>query len=247
MARKAIVDADDLTAIADSIRGKLGTTDAIFVKDMSFNIDQITGGGDGMALARSILNKTVTEYIDPEITELWPWALAGCTELARLELPNITSIQEYGLYGCAGLTSFVAPKLESISTFGFHTCMSLETINLPVLDRLREYAFGACLGLKKIDLDSATFIENHAMEECQSLVAVILRSTVVCELQNVNAFNRCFHFTGQVNSQTNPDGLKDGYFYVPRDLVEQYKVAANWSELADRFRAIEDFPDICGG
>ena len=37
------------------------------------------------------------------------------------------------------------------------------------------------------------------------------------------------------------------YIYVPRALVEDYKVATNWSTFADRIRAIEDYPEICGG
>ena len=41
------------------------------------------------------------------------------------------------------------------------------------------------------------------------------------------------------------DGLQ-GYIYVPKALLEDYKVATNWSVYADKFRAIEDYPDICG-
>jgi hypothetical protein len=35
--------------------------------------------------------------------------------------------------------------------------------------------------------------------------------------------------------------------YVPRELVDAYKVATNWSTHADNIRAIEDYPEICGG
>lgn len=38
-----------------------------------------------------------------------------------------------------------------------------------------------------------------------------------------------------------------GYVYVPKDLVESYKVATNWSAIADQIRAIEDYPEITGG
>ena len=31
------------------------------------------------------------------------------------------------------------------------------------------------------------------------------------------------------------------YIYVPRALVEDYKVATNWSAYADQFRALEDY------
>ena len=39
----------------------------------------------------------------------------------------------------------------------------------------------------------------------------------------------------------------DTYFYVYSDMVESYKVATNWSEYADKIRAIEDYPEITGG
>ena len=37
-----------------------------------------------------------------------------------------------------------------------------------------------------------------------------------------------------------------GYIYVPYALLEQYKVATNWATYANQFRAIEDYPEICG-
>ena len=38
-----------------------------------------------------------------------------------------------------------------------------------------------------------------------------------------------------------------GYIYVPAALVDSYKAASNWSTYANQIRAIEDYPDICGG
>ena len=38
-----------------------------------------------------------------------------------------------------------------------------------------------------------------------------------------------------------------GYIYVPRALMDSYKTAYLWSNYANQFRAIEDYPEICGG
>jgi hypothetical protein len=38
-----------------------------------------------------------------------------------------------------------------------------------------------------------------------------------------------------------------GYIYVPATLIDSYKSATNWSTYAAQFRAIEDYPEICGG
>ena len=46
-------------------------------------------------------------------------------------------------------------------------------------------------------------------------------------------FNNCYHFYGTVNTDYNPNGLKDGRIYVPDDKVEALKTATNWSVYAD--------------
>lgn len=50
-----------------------------------------------------------------------------------------------------------------------------------------------------------------------------------------------FGFQGDTDSR-----LKSGdcYIYVSKALIEQYKVATNWAQYADQFRAIEDYPEI---
>lgn len=40
-------------------------------------------------------------------------------------------------------------------------------------------------------------------------------------------------------------GSIEGYIYVPKALIEDYKTATNWSVFEDKFRAIEDYPEIC--
>jgi hypothetical protein len=67
------------------------------------------------------------------------------------------------------------------------------------------------------------------------LTTVILRVNKVCTLANVSAFNNT------------PIKNGSGYVYVPSALVDSYKAASNWSTYAAQIRAIEDYPEICGG
>jgi hypothetical protein len=108
-------------------------------------------------------------------------------------------------------------------------------------------AFSNCHYLQKVDLPKATSIGDGAFGACRSLVALILRSNVVCTLANTYAFDQCNHILGTRYGNFNQGMLKDGYIYVPASLVEDYKVATNWSTYADQIRAIEDYPEICGG
>jgi hypothetical protein len=38
-----------------------------------------------------------------------------------------------------------------------------------------------------------------------------------------------------------------GFIYVPQDLIEAYKIDENWSQYANYFRAIEDYPEVLEG
>jgi hypothetical protein len=63
----------------------------------------------------------------------------------------------------------------------------------------------------------------------------------VAKLSGTNAFTDCYHFHGTTDLTYNPNGLKDGYIYVPSPLVEGYKAATNWSAFASQFRVLEDY------
>lgn len=61
------------------------------------------------------------------------------------------------------------------------------------------------------------------------LKAFVLRSTKLAPLSNVNSFTD----SGIANGT--------GYIYVPRNLVDSYKAATNWTTYANQFRALEDY------
>ena len=91
----------------------------------------------------------------------------------------------------------------------------------------------------------ATEFANSVCNYCYSLTALILGASTVCKIKNSSIFTNCYHYNGTVHTTYNPDGLKDGYIYVSKALIEDYKVATNWSKFAEQFRAIEDYPEIC--
>ena len=64
---------------------------------------------------------------------------------------------------------------------------------------------------------------------------MILRSETMAVLKYTKAF------------EGTPIESGTGYIYVPAALIDSYKTATNWTQYADQFRAIEDYPDICGG
>ena len=98
-----------------------------------------------------------------------------------------------------------------------------------------QYAFYGCSALTAADFPMVTSIGGRAFYGCSHLTNLILRSSTMCNLPSTNAFTNT------------PIASGTGYIYVPRALVDSYKAASNWSTFANQFRAIEDYPDICGG
>lgn len=137
---------------------------------------------------------------------------------------NVTDMS-YMFYGCS--------KLETIP--------QLNTRNVYIMSKM----FYNCEKLTKIDISHyyipvIEFIDNWCTQ-CYSLKAIIIRSFGSSYVLNGNAFTKCYHLTGTVNATYNPNGDKDGYIYVPRNMVNTLKSTTNWSTYADQIRALEDY------
>ena len=92
-------------------------------------------------------------------------------------------------------------------------------------------AYSSCQNnpvLEYADLGNTQRIGSNTFLNCYSLKAVVIRRTSsVTSLVYYNAFDGCCHFKGITNATYNPNGDKDGYFYVPDELVEKYKTSTN--------------------
>lgn len=99
------------------------------------------------------------------------------------------------------------------------------------LDHYTNYFYSQFLNIQKIDWA----VPNLTSFRYQSkLTTLILRHPEVVTLSATSYLS----FTKIPTS---------GYVYVPATLLEQYKIATNWTVFADRIRAIEDYPEITGG
>ncbi len=200
----------------------------------SVNVNVPTGGGDPTALLDAALTNTLTA-IDSDVTSIVAYACRGLSKLNTVNLPNATIIGTYAFYYCTAMSSFSAPKVATLNTYAFYNCDKLTSINFPLATSIPTQCFYSCGVLKKADFGAAKSIAASAFPYCAELVTLILRRPdAICTLANENAF------TGTPIE----DGT--GYVYVPAALIETYKTASKWSTFASQFRAIEDYPDICG-
>lgn len=227
MAEEYVIEKATLTAIADSIRAKKGTTADIVPENMPTEIASIEGGGGGGEMAGALADKSITEFISDNCTSLGEYSFRVCKKLKTLIAPNAKSVGTYALYQCSALKSLTLPSVTSIAANAFRELTNAEVIDFPKLTEIPANAFYSCRGLN----------------------ALILRSNTMVTLANTNAFYQCYRILGTKNSGYNPNGEKIGFIYVPKNLLEQYASATNWSDedLVTQFRAIEDYPEICGG
>ena len=138
--------------------------------------------------------------------------------------------------------SFVTGDMDCYAIYAFNGSLARELVQRTIdgdyrNDRVKTvgaYSFYDCKSLIKADF-SADAIETRAFYYASVMTALVLRGKSVCVLSDTEAFGKT------------PIASGTGYIYVPTDLVESYKTATNWSAYADQIRAIEDYPEICGG
>lgn len=154
---------------------------------------------------------------------------------------NITDTS-YMFASCSKLQTIPQLDTSNVTNMGymFQQCFDLQTI--PQLDTSKvtrmSAMFDGCAKLQTIDItsldkiSSTSYMSNFANSCCQ-LTKLIIRNMTVIPPLNSSSFTNCCHFNGTINSNYNPEGLKDGRIYVPDDFVEQLKTATNWSAYAD--------------
>lgn len=166
------------------------------------------------AVIDSIIDRTITEFKDDKLTSVGQYAFYMCTALETVDLPGVVTLNPYAFAQCANLVSARLPSLDGVIT--------KNNINW----------FSNCTKLELVDLGCITEVgNNQVLYLCTNLKALILRLTS----QVCTASSDCLVYTS--------NGIKagKGYIYVPRALVEDYKVATNWSTYAAQFRALEDY------
>ena len=87
---------------------------------------------------------------------------------------------------------------------------------------IESFAFDQTV-IEKLELNKILTIENRAFENCNNLKTIIIRqSNSVPKLYWGNKFNYAT-------------------IYVPDSLVEEYKIASNWSAFANNIKPLSEY------
>lgn len=171
----------------------------------------------------------------PALENVRSTSFAYCSNLKNIYAPLVTILGTQAFYGCSSLTSVNFPLVTKIDSQGFYNCNGLTSVRFPLVTSIGSEAF-RCRSLTSVLFPKVTSIGNMCFYDAYNLKKVIIgtETDTICTLNNTNAFGTCYHILGTTNTTYNPDGLKDGYIYVPNALVADYRVATNWSTYASQ-------------
>ena len=261
-----LVEETSLSNIASAIRVKNGSTAVYKPGEMAAAITNLPTGGGSSDNEDGLLEDTLVNYENTTATKIRKEffmnstklatatftnvsvvdaaAFSNCSALTQVSLPNAVTINPSCFYGSKKLLTADLSNTKYLSNRAFSGCTSLTSINLPRVEILNMSVFFDCSNLAKADLGSCkefSQLGSSQFSHCNKLTTLILRSNNhVCYLPYSieNALG---------NTPFTDSSLGQGYLYVPRALLDTYKNESNWTVIADRIRAIEDYPEITGG
>ena len=169
---------------------------------------------------------------------------SGITETFSPSLPFI--VNEYSKSSC------YITGISKVAPYRFYSNSYIETVNLPDCLEIRISAFYGCDNLRTVTLLNVLSIYSNAFRGCSQLETVYLSN---CIFLSETAFNYCsalsnLYLFGSSIPQIDivsgygalsgtPIASSSGSIFVPLSMLEDYKVASQWSRYSSRFVAIE--------
>lgn len=196
----------DLTAVADAIRTKGGTSASLsFPSGFVDAIEAIETGGSGGIDVNDLVMGTAPSgrVVFDTATHIYPYALYQKTAITSIFVSSAT-VDGYAIQSCSALETFVSTKLNmGIGNYGISKCVALDAIDL------------AGRG------GASTAYANNAFNGDTHLTKLIIRGS------NVPTLGGTGTFTGTPFAS----GGTGGALYVPSALIASYQAATNWSTI----------------
>lgn len=202
----------DLTSVANAIRTKGGTS-----AQLAFPAEFVSAIGNiqsGYAAADWLNLTKPTGRIESDVAMNSQYGyrevMRGRSGITSVFLSEATYISDDAFTGCTGLLTFVGKKVNTVGSTAIGACTHLTGVDL-----------GGTAGTNQ-GLKMSAFSSDSALN------VLVLRSTNIVPLANVNAF------------QSTPfaNGGAGGTIYIPKTLYDalgtgtnDYKAASNWSTV----------------
>lgn len=168
----------------------------------------------------SVVNTLVNErtsMIDDSLTEYYN--------------PDIINTRQCAFGYCVNLISVSLPNATTFRPLAFYNSTNLKNVYVPSIKTTDRQFVTGCTSLEYLDLHKiSNFYGNYTFNQCVKLKTILLRRTnSICALSGGDSF------------AGTPIESGTGYVYVPRSMIEEYKIATNWVTFASQFRVLEDY------
>ena len=226
-----LVEETSLSNIASAIREKNGGSATYKPSEMATAILNIQGDntvtweGNKMCidftLPSNITNINNSLYVPSNYTQ----------QLFYMRSNQVTNISS-SIFSNAPVIGFEFPNLNAIGDSAFSNCKISRPITIYSVCSVSNNAFQNT-NVPAIDFKTNATFGTYIFHGCYKLNTIILRNP------NMIPLSQSYFLGGTL--------LSNCYIYVPADLVNEYKAATNWTMYSNKFRAIEDYPEITGG
>ena len=134
---KGLVSKSYLTAIANAIRAKTGSTGTYMPSQMANAINNIkTQGSQDNTVLNSILDRSISgDYVNNDLTEIGMYSFDGCKNLTSATFMKATKIDGGAFSRCSSLESISLPEVKEIKATAFNYC-GLKSISMPKIEIL---------------------------------------------------------------------------------------------------------------
>lgn len=218
-----IIDGAILTDIADAIREQTGETELIVPENMS---GKVTEGY--VSALEAIPHNTISGKVELRGNSIKAGTFWNATKITAVDAPNATSIGDYAFRGCSALKEINAPNAMSLGDRSISICQNITRVEFPELTEVPGYAFYGDYALTYADFPKVGSIGANAFYRCALKTLILRKADAIVTLAATSAFTG----SGIANGT--------GFVYVPDDLVEQYKVATNWSTYASQIKPLSE-------
>lgn len=208
-----------------------------------FNFSQVEYIGEN-----AFQQTAISEITAPKCTYVGDYAFASNSNLETVNFPSLAEINDSTFSYCTKLKNVNLPGVVSFrGPCAFMGASSLEELILPSYN-LGGADFSGCTSLKKIDLPNVSAFYNHeTFWSCTSLETIILRYYSLVEpdqpsIVTLSEVPEAYFYGTPILDDPNK-----GFIYVPKVVEEYYKNYTNWNLIANKIRAIEDYPEVLGG
>lgn len=201
------------------------------------SVDVNVSGGGGSSEIVKLLDRTITEISNSEVTSLGKGALQKCTSLSSVNFPNVTTIAQSAFAECSSLGVIHLDSLVNFTGNNVFESSGITGFVAPSFTGDWPYAstFLNCSKLVYADIYGPYRLGGgNAFSNCTSLNVIVLRkSNTIVNLDNINAVNNTLFASGKAG----------GTLYVPQSLISFYQSASNWSTILgyanNQIKAIE--------